>query len=224
MIYAMSDFHLPSALGKSMEKFGWGDHMKLIREYWPLTEDDTIVMPGDLSWGMKIEDIEPDLEWLSSLPGKKILLKGNHDIWWQSDKKLAEVLKMHEDISFVHNNSMTVEGVSICGTRGWDLIVADQHDIKMRNREELRLEFSLKQAETENIVIFMHYAPMLRNGGFEGFHRLALKYGVKRIYYGHLHGKAANFGFTGEKDGITYSIVSADHIGFKPIRIQAGSS
>lgn len=215
MIYAMSDLHLPSTYGKTMDVFGWGDHVKKMEEQWPLTDDDTIVIPGDLSWGLKKKDVEPDIAWLSSMPGRKILLKGNHDLWWSTNANVKEVIGEISNISYVQNNSLVIEGVSICGTRGWDIV--NREDEKILHREQGRLRMSLDAAEMDNIIAFMHYPPLLENLVYDEFHQIFLSYGVKKVYYGHLHGEAYKYGFQGERDGISYNLISADYLGFKPI-------
>lgn len=219
MIYVMSDFHLPSTLNKQMDIFGWGDHVKKIEEQWPLSGSDTIVIPGDLSWALKTYEAEPDLKWLSELPGKKILLKGNHDIWCSSYKKMREIEEQYQGIYFIHNTSITVEGISICGSRGWDIISEEEADKKIVSRESIRLKLSLDKAETDNIVCFMHYPPLMHNCDNEAYHKIFLQYGIHKVFFGHLHGEAYGYGFQGERDGIEYRLISADYLGFKPIAI-----
>lgn len=218
MIYAMSDLHLPSKLNKSMDIFGWGNHVEKIKGNWSLTEDDTIIMPGDLSWGLKADDIIPDLEWLSQLPGKKIILKGNHDLWWNSQNKVANLIKEY-GMDFVHNNSIVVEGISICGTRGWDINSKEENDIKILNREIIRLKLSLDTAKTDEKIVFMHYPPTLKDNNYFEFEKVFKEYGIKNVYFGHLHGKEISNAVY-EKDGIQYHCVSSDQINFKPIIVK----
>lgn len=238
MIYAMSDFHLPSSNNKSMDIFGWGDHVKEIRENWPLSEDDTIIMPGDLSWGMNIHEVIPDFEFLESLPGRKILTKGNHDLWWNSKKKVDDALKDFPSISVVHNNHMIVDGKYICGTRGWRLASKKENeddkpflsegDAKIINRELIRLRLSIDSAiddgaSIDDILVFLHFPPIIRTKVCDStdlaFHNLFKKYGITDVYFGHLHG-ASQLDYLDTYENIHYHLVSSDYLKFKPIKIQ----
>ena len=161
-LYTMADFHLSESTGKPMDIFGpvWENHSKKIAENWPLTENDAIVMPGDFSWAMTLEEVRADFEFLSKLKGRKILSKGNHDYWWSSMKKITEFAAPYGNISFLHNNSVSIEGISLCGTRGWIQEPGEAADIKVLKREAERLERSLLAAEYEPIV-FLHYRQYL---------------------------------------------------------------
>lgn len=218
MIFAMSDFHLPSQLNKSMNMFGWGNHVKKIEDNWNLSEDDTIIMPGDLSWGLKADDIIPDLEWLSKLSGTKVISKGNHDLWWNSKNKVQNLFDKY-GMKIIQNDSISVEGISICATRGWDITLNDDDSLKILNREIIRMKLSLESATEKEKIVFMHYPPVLSNSDFDKFHRLFLEYGISNVYYGHLHGNKIKDTIQ-EKDGIFYNCISSDQINFTPIKVK----
>ena len=227
-IFAIADIHLSRAPGsdKPMDIFGdrWIDHENRIAKNWRemVGEDDTVIIPGDISWGMKLEEGKYDLDWLRELPGKKILIKGNHDLWWTGINRLKSLYG--EDIQFLQYDSFTVEGVSICGSRGWITPDDDEFteaDEKVYKRELLRLESSLKAAETDEIIGFMHFPPVSKPTSFSGFMQLFEDYGVKKVYYGHIHGEE---GFRntiqGNYHGIEYNLISADYLNCKPIKIK----
>lgn len=217
MIYAMSDFHLPSKLNKTMDMFGWGDHIKKIEDNWNLSEDDTIIIPGDLSWGLNADDIIPDLEWLSKLPGTKVVSKGNHDLWWNSKNKVQNLFNKY-GIKIIQNDSINIEGISICATRGWDITLTDDDSLKILNREVIRMKLSLESATEKEKIAFMHYPPILINNDFNKFHELFLEYGISKVYYGHIHGNKIKDAIQ-EKDGIIYTCVASDQINFAPIKV-----
>ncbi len=220
-LYTMADFHLSESTGKPMDIFGpvWENHSKKIAENWPLTENDAIVMPGDFSWAMTLEEVRADFEFLAKLKGKKILSKGNHDYWWSSMKKITEFAAPYGNISFLHNNSVSIEGVSLCGTRGWIQEPGEAADIKVLKREAERLERSLLAAEQEPIV-FLHYPPICGNIYCEPIMEVLKKYQVKKCFYGHLHGKAIRSAKEGLYYGTEFRLVSADHLGFVPLKIR----
>ena len=178
-------------------------------------------MPGDISWGLKMEEAVYDLDWIDALPGKKILLKGNHDLWWTGINKLN---RMYDSIRFLQYDSVTVEGVSICGSRGW--ITPDDDDFgesddKIYKRELLRLESSLKAAESDDIIGFLHFPPVSDPRRFSGFMQLFEDFGVKDVYYGHIHGEEGfKSAIKGNYHGINYHLVSADYLNCKPIKIR----
>ena len=201
-IYAIGDLHLSFDTSKPMDIFGdnWKDHENKIKNDWieKVKQDDLVLLPGDFSWAMNLKDTYKDFEYLNSLQGKKLLLKGNHDYWWNSLKKLNEYIEENnfKDIYFLHNNSYEVEGKIIAGTRGWNLSLLNEEDKAIINRELIRLELSIqdgikKYGEDKEIIVCMHYPPtnkeLLENSDFI---KLMQKYGVKKCIYGHLHGEA----------------------------------
>lgn len=219
MIYVMSDFHLPSTLGKDMEKFGWGDHVQKIKENWSLTDEDTIIIPGDLSWGLKIDETVPDLEFLQSLPGKKIISKGNHDMWWNSKSKVQKFMAQY-DVSIIHNDSIEVEGIFMCAIRGWDVRLTEENDLKIIEREAGRLRLTLSSAYDKEKIVFFHYPPILKDYPDTIFLKILKEYDVKEVYYGHLHGDHLDEAIEGEFEGIKFKCVASDQLDFKPLKIR----
>lgn len=223
-LYTIGDLHLPLGIDKPMNVFGsrWDNYVERIERNWSaaVRDEDTVVIPGDFSWATYIEQAERDFDFLEALPGKKILLKGNHDYWWTTMSKLNEFTAQHgySSISFLHNNSYTVGDISVCGTRGW-LYPAwrgfSADDEKYFNREVGRLELSLGMAQTENRVVFTHYPPMSRAGEGNAFCEVMKKYGVKQCYYGHLHAASHANRIPDVVDGIEYRLVSSDYLEFR---------
>lgn len=220
-LYAMADLHLSLGSDKPMDVFGpaWENYVERIKENWPLSSDDTIVIPGDVSWAMTLDGLDADFEFLSALPGKKIILKGNHDYWWNTVSKMNAFAEPYGNIFFLHNNSYEYGDVSLCGTRGWIQEPGAEADIKVLRRETMRLEASLASAKKQPIV-FMHYPPLFADQQNDGLIEVMKKYGVKECYYGHLHGGAFSFAKTGVVDGISYSLISADYLGFSPVLVR----
>lgn len=226
-IFGIADLHLSMGdnIDKPMDIFGggWENHVTRLKANWEaeITEDDAVVIPGDLSWGLKLSEAMADLEWIHSLPGEKIIFKGNHDLWWSGIKKLNA---LYEDMHFIQNEAFILNnGIAICGTRGWTVPEAensDEQDQKIYIRELNRLENSLKYAcskDISEILVAMHYPPAYINRKSTGFTDLLKKYGVGHCIYGHLHG-ATNFGkaLTGTHDSINYKLVSLDYLNAKP--------
>lgn len=222
-IFTIGDLHLPLGIDKPMNKFGsrWDGYVERIALNWSaaVREEDTVVIPGDLSWATYIEQARGDFEYLERLPGRKIIVKGNHDYWWTTMSKLNEFTEKNgfESVSFLQNNSYTVGGVSICGTRGWlypGQPSFTESDGKYFAREVGRLEMSLKTAQTDEICVFMHYPPTSRAGEENAFTELMEKYGVRLCCYGHLHGHSHVNRIPERLRGIEYRLVSADYLGF----------
>ena len=227
-IYAIGDLHLSFNNSKPMDIFGdnWKDHENKIKENWieKVKDEDLVLLPGDFSWAMNLKDTYEDFCYLNELPGKKILLKGNHDYWWNSLKKLNEYIEENKfkDIYFLHNNSYEFEGKIIAGTRGWSLGLLNEEDKAIVSRELIRLELSIqdgikKYGEDKEIIVCMHYPPtnkeMLTDSDFI---KLMQKYNVKKCIYGHLHGDAlATEVVEGNVGGIDIKLVSADYLDFK---------
>lgn len=230
-IYVIGDLHLSFGEEKPMSVFGtnWEGHSEKIKEDWlnKVKEEDTVILAGDFSWAMYLEDTVKDFEYLNELPGKKIMLKGNHDYWWNSLKKLNDYMKKNnfKDISFLYNNAYEFEGKIIAGTRGWVLISKEEEDKKIVNRELLRLELSITEGikeygEDKEIIVCMHYPPtnktLLENSNFI---KVMQKYNVKKCIYGHLHGESHSEAIEGNVGGIELKLVSADYVNFKLIKI-----
>ena len=225
-LFALSDLHLSFSSDKSMEVFrGWENYTERIERNWRATvgEDDTVVIPGDVSWEMKLENAVADFSFLNSLPGKKILLKGNHDLWWTSMKKMNEFLESNgfTSIRILNNDAVLVDGVVVCGTRGW-LIEESGTDSKLINREALRLRMSLEAGKKlgDDLVVFLHYPPITLENKCEEIIAVLKEFGCKRVYYGHIHGNSGIYAVNGEEDGINYQLVSCDRVNFTPVVIK----
>lgn len=227
-LYILGDPHLSTAVQKPMDVFGgvWENYTDKLVSNWKNTvsDGDTVVLAGDISWGMNLKETLSDFKLIDSLPGKKILLKGNHDYWWETVTKMKRFLNENgvTTVDFLYNNSFTADGISVCGTRGWTIetgTVGDD-DKRIILREAGRLERSLASAPsgTEKIAVF-HYPPVFENYTARPFLDIMKKYGVKRCYYGHLHSASVKKAETGELFGINFYLVSADAIDFLPLNI-----
>lgn len=199
------------------------NHDNRIKENWinKITNEDTVLIAGDISWSMKMEDGMADLQWIHKLPGKKIISKGNHDYWWGSISKLNS---LYDDMRFIQNNFFVYEDYAICGTRGWNPPTDkySEHDEKIYKREQIRLKISLdtaKKAGFEKIIVMVHYPPV--NDKFEKteFMEIFNEYNVEKVIYGHLHGPSLKNIFEGEHEGVEYIMTSCDYIDFNPIKI-----
>lgn len=235
-IFAIADLHLSTldSTNKSMEVFGnrWRDYISRIESNWHkvVKSGDTVIIPGDISWALSLDEALSDLKFLDSLPGKKILGKGNHDFWWSTMKKHNEFFEKNgiSTLSFLFNNAYEVENIIVAGTRGWyydeDASNApDNTDFeKLVNRETQRLKISLdaavelkKNAPEKEIVVFMHFPPLWNGKESESITELLGAYGIKRLYYGHIHGNYSVPSQFTHKD-ISLSIISADYLEFIP--------
>lgn len=226
-LFAISDLHLSIAVDKPMDKFGdnWLNHTEKIKENWcaAVGEDDVVLVPGDISWGMSLNEAMPDLEFVEALPGKKVLMSGNHDYWWTSASKLNSMFKT---ITFVKNTFFPYGDIAVCGSRGWvcpNDTAFTKHDEKIYNRELIRLKLSLDGAKREGfekIICMMHYPPANDKKESSGFTEIFEQYGIKKVIYGHLHGKYSfPTGIQGKRNGVEYTLVSADYLDFKPVKI-----
>ncbi len=225
-LYAISDLHLALNSNKPMDIFGeqWFLHHEKIKNNWidKINEEDTVLIGGDISWSMKIEEGMEDLKWIHELPGRKIIIKGNHDYWWSSITKLNA---LYEDMHFIQNNYFTYEDYAICGTRGWICPGGDkfqEEDKKIYEREQIRLKLSLDAAVAKgysNIICMIHYPPTNEKFEDSAFTDIFKAYGVKKVIYGHLHGPALARVLNGYKDGIEYIMTSCDFIDFNPVKI-----
>lgn len=220
-IFTISDLHLSFGVDKPMNIFkGWDNHTDRIRANWCrlVGDDDTVILAGDLSWGLKIEEAEEDFRFLESLPGKKLLIKGNHDLWWSTAKKLREFLKSKNfnSIDIIFNSCATVEGYAIAGTRGW--FYDDNSGKKVLLREAGRLESSLKAATETGlpIITFLHYPPVYSDSVCNEILDVLKKYNIKKVYHGHIHGIGVNNAVK-EYEGIEFCITSCDLTDFTPV-------
>ena len=235
-LFAIADLHLSTldATNKSMEIFGrrWTGYTEKLRKSWEalITDNDTVIIPGVISWALTLEEAKNDLLFLDSLPGKKILGKGNHDFWWSTMKKHTEFFNKSNitTLSFLFNNAYQTDEFIIAGTRGWyyDEEVQntpnDTDFIKLTNRETQRLKISLdsavamkKEAPEKEILVFTHFPPFYAGKESEPIVNLLLDYGIRRVFYGHIHG---NYSIEPQIDcrGIQMNIISADYLNFVP--------
>ncbi len=223
-IYAIADLHLSHAQPKSMDIFGalWENHWQRIEKAWngSVSQDDLVLIPGDISWAMHVESARVDLNAIGALPGKKLILRGNHDYWWSSLAKVRGVLG--QGMYALQNDCFLYQGYAVCGTRGW--VVPGQNsfgpeDQKLYFREVGRLKLSLEAAAkcgAPNALVMMHFPPLNDRREDNGFTELFKAYGIKRVIHGHLHGAALDHAFEGEHEGVRYEIVSCDHLEFVP--------
>lgn len=220
-IFAIADTHLSFGTDKPMDSFpGWNDYVDRIEKNWNkiVTENDTVVIAGDISWAMNFDQLVADFDFINKLNGQKIILKGNHGYWWNTAKKMNEFIEKNkfDSIKILSNNSYCVDGVSVCGSRGWLFDANDEHNEKVLNREVGRLKMSLDSAESENKIVFLHYPPVTTDTKCDDILDLLKKYGIKKCYYGHLHGIAAKYAVDDTVDGIEFRLISCDRLGFVP--------
>lgn len=221
-LFAIGDTHLSFGVNKPMDVFGgaWNGYVdKLIHGFSVVKPEDTVVIAGDISWGMSLEQAEKDFAFLDELPGRKLLLKGNHDYWWTTASKMNRFFdeKGFTTLHILHNNCYFYNDVALCGTRGWFYEEdADGQNEKVFNRELIRLESSLKSAEGCEIRCFLHYPPLYEGYECGEINDLMRKYGVKHCYYGHLHGGSHRLAVEGIRDEIEYRLIAADYLRFVP--------
>ena len=203
---------------------GWSGYVEKLEASWRrlVKPEDTVVLAGDISWSMRLADTRKDFAFLNGLPGRKLIMKGNHDYWWSTANKMNEFFRAEgfDTLRLLHNNSYTVEGYALCGTRGWLFDADEPHDEKVMNREIGRLRLSLDAAEPgREKLVFLHYPPVYTGADAPEIVAVLKEYGVRRCFYAHLHGKAIRFAVQGEVDGIRYKLVSADGLHFCPYKI-----
>jgi predicted phosphohydrolase len=222
-LYAIGDLHLCLGAPKPMDVFGgaWVGYMEKLRQgLSAITEEDTTVLLGDLSWSLDLANAKEDFAFINQIPGKKIILKGNHDYWWSTAAKFYKFCEANgfKDMYILNNNFYEYNGWAICGTRGWffEEERSGTHDEKVFRRELLRLEASLKAAGDLPKLVFLHYPP--RYKGYECGEILQLleAYEVRRCFYGHLHGPSQALAQEGLWNGTEFRLVSADRLDFKP--------
>lgn len=222
-LYAIGDLHLCLGAPKPMDVFGgaWVGYMEKLKEGMSIIgPEDTTVLMGDLSWALGLKEAKADFAWMNEIPGRKIILKGNHDYWWSTVKKFDTFCAENgfENFHILNNNHFEYEGVAICGTRGWffEEERSGQHDEKVFKRELLRLESSLKSAGEKPKVVFLHYPPRYKGYECKEILELLDKYDVRSCFYGHLHGGSHGLAQEGLWDGITFKLLSADRLNFRP--------
>lgn len=222
-LYAIGDLHLSLTTNKPMDIFGpgWADHTRRLEEAFShLKEDDLTVLCGDTSWGLDFTESLADFQFIDRLPGKKLILKGNHDYWWNTATKMKRFFQENDitTIDILHNNCHYYGDFALCGTRGW-FYEEDEHNEKVLNREVMRLEASLKASGKRPVLAFLHYPPLYTGyrcpeviGKLEEYH-------VWRCFYGHLHGPSHKLAIEGTVGTVEYSLVSADYLQFVPKKI-----
>ena len=226
-LYAIGDLHLSLGSDKPMDVFGgrWSGYVDKLREgFAGLTEEDTTVLCGDLSWGMSLAEAREDFLFIDRLPGRKIVLKGNHDYWWSTASAAYKFFAANviSTIEILNNNCLFYGETALCGTRGWfyEEERGSEHDRKIMLRELGRLEASLKAAGDREKIAFLHYPPKFAAYECPEILEMLGRYGVKECYYGHIHGKGCSAAFRGVKNGVKYELVSADQLMFRPLRVR----
>lgn len=228
-LYAIGDFHLSFSVDKPMEIFGdvWKDHVKKIEKNWKkkIRETDTIVITGDHSWGRNLEECREDLEFIRNLPGRKILLRGNHDMFWDAKKTEWLNEQFAGELSFLQNNYYTYREYALVGTKGYAYEGKDspEHFQKLVAREAARLRESFEKAKRdgyERFLMFLHYPPTSIGEEESAFTKMAEEYRAEQVIYSHCHGQDRyQDSFLGEVNGIQYHLVSGDYLKFKPMKI-----
>lgn len=225
-LYAIGDLHLCLGAPKPMDVFGgaWVGYMDKLRQGLSVIRpEDTTVLLGDLSWALGLDAAQADFAWIDAIPGRKIILKGNHDYWWSTAAKFYKFCEANgfHDQWILNNNCYFYENWAICGTRGWffEEEKSGRHDEKVFRRELIRLEASLKAAGDREKLVFLHYPPRYRGYECTEILQLLSDYGVRSCYYGHLHGESHKLALQGPWNGIDYHLVAADYIGFQPVTV-----
>lgn len=225
-LYAIGDLHLSLNTEKPMDVFGgvWNGYMEKLKQgFSKVKPEDTTVLLGDLSWALSMEEAKQDFAWIQQIPGKKIILKGNHDYWWNTAKKFGEFCTDNgfSGMQLLNNNSFCYDSWAICGTRGWffEEERSTQHDEKVFKRELMRLEASLISAGDLPKIVFLHYPPIYKGYTCEEILSILTRYDVRSCYYGHLHGASQSLALEGMHYGIDFKLVSADRLCFEPYKV-----
>lgn len=233
-IFAMADLHLSCTVNKPMDIFGarWTDYMTKIKKHWSsvVTDDDVVIVPGDISWAIDYNEAVEDFKFINSLPGKKLIGKGNHDYWWGTMTKNRSFVSSQgfDTIDFLYNNAYKIEDYIVCGTRGWyvdeKLQSGNTKNVeyeKIVAREAQRLKMSLDYAKklqenNEEILVFFHFPPVFNGFVCEELIEILLQYGIKHCYFGHIHG-VYNIPRCFDYKGISFTIISSDYCNFVPM-------
>ncbi|MGN0523691.1 MAG: metallophosphoesterase [Eubacterium sp.] len=220
-LFAIADTHLSFGTDKPMDSFiGWNDYVSRLEKNWNsvVSSNDTVVIAGDISWAMNFDELKADFDFINSLNGEKIILKGNHDYWWNTANKMNKFIAENnfDKIKILHNNSYNVDGISVCGSRGWMFESEEAHDEKILNREVNRLKMSLDSAECDEKIVFLHYPPITTDCKCVEILNLLNEYGIKKCFFGHLHGVAAKLAVDDNVNGIDFKLISCDRLGFTP--------
>lgn len=220
-LFAIADTHLSFGTDKPMDSFiGWNDYVSRLEKNWNnvVCSNDTVVIAGDISWAMNFDELKADFDFINNLNGEKIILKGNHDYWWNTANKMNNFIMDNnfDKIKILHNNSYNVDGISVCGSRGWMFESDEAHDEKILNREVNRLKMSLESAECDNKIVFLHYPPITTDSKCDEILNLLKQYGIKKCFFGHLHGVAAKLAVDDKVNGIDFKLISCDRLDFTP--------
>ncbi|MBQ4612684.1 MAG: metallophosphoesterase [Clostridia bacterium] len=226
-LFAIGDPHLSLGTDKPMTVFpGWDDYVERLEKNWRelVGPQDTVVLAGDISWGMSLEQAREDLAFLNALPGQKLLFKGNHDYWWTTRRKMDTFLSDNgfDTLRIVHNDAVAVDGrFAVCGSRGWFNDDGVEADRKVLLREVGRLRASIEAAKKTGLepVVFLHYPPLFAGQRCEELLEVLRDEGIGRCYYGHVHSAGIRMAFNGEHEGVHYQLISADALGFCPMKI-----
>lgn len=226
-LYAIGDLHLSFGTDKPMDIFtGWDNYTQKLEKNWKklVRDNDTVVIDGDISWAMNYEEALPDFQWIDALPGKKILIKGNHDLWWDTMNKNRRFTEENnlETIDFIYNSSIVADDVAVCGTRSWFFDDESDGDKKILNREVGRLTASIEKAKEtgKEPIVFLHYPPLTRSEECEEITNILRKEKITRCYYAHMHGFSTSFSFNSEKYGINFRLISSDYLSFCPYLVK----
>ncbi|MGN1421390.1 MAG: metallophosphoesterase [Eubacterium sp.] len=224
-LFAIADTHLSFGTNKPMDSFeGWQNYTEKLQKNWNnlITTEDYTVIAGDISWAMNFNELLKDFEFIDSLNGKKIILKGNHDYWWNTASKMNKFVEDNnfDSISFLHNNSYDFDGFSVCGSRGWFFDSDEAKDEKVLNREVMRIKASIDSAKNDEKIVFLHYPPITTNDVCEEILNILTVSSIKKCYYGHLHGAAAKFSIDDTVNGIDFKLISADRLNFVPYLVK----
>jgi len=205
---------------------GWQDYQERIKKHWleKIKDGDTVVLPGDISWGMSLAEAVPDFRFINELPGEKIIIKGNHDYWWTTMKKMEEFLSAEgfTTIKILHNNHYRYKNYGICGTRGWVNMPGETQDEKVLKREVQRLETSIRSALAENLepIVFLHYPPIFATNFNYDILEILYRYNIKDCYYGHIHGRSAHeLCVKNTYDDINFHLIAGDYLQFIPEKV-----
>lgn len=224
-LFAIADTHLSFGTNKPMDSFpGWENYTDRLKENWNkiIDNDDFVVIAGDISWAMNFDELKVDFDFINKLNGKKIILKGNHDYWWNTMSKMNKFIEENQfdTITILHNSAFDFDDFSVCGSRGWFFDSEEEHNEKVLNREVMRVKTSIECAKNDEKIVFLHYPPVTENQCCDEILNLLKEKGIKKCYYGHLHGGAAKYAFDDNFDGIDFKLISADRLKFVPLLIK----